>query len=156
VDNKAVINEDKCVGCGRCIGVCPKDAVRTKWDEANSVLNKKIAEYSLAVLKDRPHFHICLAMDISPLCDCVSGNDLAIIPDVGLFASFDPVALDVACADMCNKMPVMPGSALDELHSHDHHDHFNALHPETSWFDCVNHAEKIGLGNKAYELIQID
>ena len=31
-----------------------------------------------------------------------------------MFASFDPVALDVACADACNRMPVMPGSLLDE------------------------------------------
>ena len=157
-DKKAAIDENKCVGCGRCIGVCPKDAVKTKWDEANSVLNKKIAEYSLAVLKDKPHFHICLAMDISPYCDCHSENDVAIIPDVGIFASFDPVALDVACADMCNEMPVLPGSMLaeaDHNHAHDH-DHFTHMHPGTSWDDCVSHAEKLGIGTKAYELITME
>ena len=157
-DKKAFIDENKCVGCGRCIGICPKDAVKTKWDEANSVLNKKIAEYSLAVLKDRPHFHISLAMDISPYCDCHSENDLAIIPDVGIFASFDPVALDVACADMCNKAPVIPGSMLDDgghKHTPDH-DHFNHMHPGTSWEDCVSHAEKLGIGKQAYELVTVE
>ena len=64
-----------------------------------------MAEYSLAVLKDRPHFHISLIMDVSPFCDCHAENDIAIVPDVGMFASFDPVALDVACADAVNKQP---------------------------------------------------
>ncbi len=45
-------------------------------------------------------------MDVSPFCDCHAENDIAIVPDVGMFASFDPVALDVACADAVNKQPV--------------------------------------------------
>ena len=97
-DKKAFIDETKCVGCGRCIGVCPVDAVANHCDESNDILNKKIAEYSLAVLKDRPHFHISFVVDVSPYCDCHAENDLPIVPDVGMFASFDPVALDVACA----------------------------------------------------------
>ena len=154
---KAVLDDNTCVGCGRCLAMCPADAIRTKWDESNSVLNKKIAEYTWAVLEGRPHFHINLVMDISPLCDCLSGNDMAIIPDVGLFASFDPVALDVASADACNKMPVMPGSALAEVscEEHDHDDHFNLMHPETSWMDCVDHAEKLEIGTKSYEIVEV-
>ena len=42
----AYIDHNKCVGCGRCIGVCPVDAVNPANDEANDILNKKIAEYS--------------------------------------------------------------------------------------------------------------
>ena len=41
-------------------------------------------------------------------------NDVPIVPDVGMFASFDPVALDVACADAVNRQPVNPGSILAE------------------------------------------
>ncbi len=98
-DKKASIDQNKCVGCGRCIGVCPKDAVCASNDESNDILNRKIAEYSLAVVKDRPHFHISLVIDVSPNCDCHAENDIPIVPDVGMFASFDPVALDRACAD---------------------------------------------------------
>ena len=153
-DKKASINHDCCAGCGRCIGVCPVDAVRSADDESNDILNCKIAEYSLAVLKDRPAFHISLVCDVSPNCDCHGENDMPIVPDVGMFASFDPVALDIACADAVNKMPVIAGSLLDEQ-EHVHHDHFKDTHPETNWMSCIDHAVKLGLGSKEYELVEI-
>ena len=154
VDHKASIDHDKCVGCGRCIGVCPMDAVCPAQDESNDILNCKIAEYSKAVVSGRPQFHINLVIDVSPYCDCHAENDVPIVPDVGMFASFDPVALDQACADAVNRQPVMPGSHLDEV-AHDHHDHFTPSSPATNWKSCLEHAEKIGLGSREYELIKI-
>lgn len=159
-EKKASINHDKCVGCGRCIGVCPKDAVLAASDEANDILNCKIAEYSKAVIGDRPAFHISLVMDVSPNCDCHAENDLPIVPDVGMFASFDPVALDKACADAVNAQPVIHGSVLDEHVKEQeeesrHHDHFHMSHPDTNWESCIAHAKKIGLGTDEYELIVV-
>ena len=153
-DGKAEIDHNKCVGCGRCIGICPMDAIRAANDESNDILNCKIAEYSKAVLADRPHFHISLVIDISPNCDCHSENDIPIVPDVGMFASFDPVALDVACADAVNRQPVISDSQLAHM-PHVHHDHFTDSAPQTNWKTCVEHAEKIGIGTREYELIEI-
>ena len=157
-DGKYTIDHNKCVGCGRCIGECPKDAVVPANDEHAEVLNYKIAEYTKAVIDGRPNFHINLVMDISPNCDCHAENDMPIVPDVGMFASYDPVALDTACADAVNKMPVLPGSWLDdnirEL-EHEHGDHFHMAHPNTNWRACVEHGEKLGIGVQEYELITI-
>ena len=156
-DKKMFIDHDKCVGCGRCLGICPTDAIRPADDESNDILNCKIAEYTKAVVAGRPNFHINLVMDVSPFCDCHSENDVPIVPNVGMFASFDPVALDVACADAVNKMPVYVGSRLDDhMHAdHDHGDHFHINHPETNWRSCVEHAEKLGIGQQAYELVTV-
>lgn len=153
-EKKAFIDENMCVGCGRCIGVCPVDAVANHCDESNDILNKKIAEYTLAVVKDRPHFHISLVVDVSPYCDCHAENDVPIVPNVGMFASFDPVALDMACADAVNRQPVMAGSVLSER-EHCHHDHFTDVHPETNWMVALEHAEKLGIGTREYNLITI-
>ena len=153
-DRKASIDHSKCVGCGRCIGVCPMDAVKPANDESNDILNCKIAEYALAVVKDRPCFHISLVMDVSPNCDCHGENDVPIVPNVGMFASFDPVALDMACADAVNRQPVINGSVLSER-EHCHHDHFTDTHPETNWMVSIEHGEKIGLGSREYELIEV-
>ena len=159
-DKQAQIDYARCVGCGRCIGVCHVNAIGAAWDESNDILNKKIAEYSWAVLHDRPHFHISLVVDVAPFCDCHAENDVPIIPDIGMFASFDPVALDMACADMANQAPVISGSYLAEQLQNQgcdcgKQDHFRATHPETNWQVCLEHAEKIGIGTKGYELIEI-
>ena len=108
------------------------------------------------MVQHRPNFHISLVIDISPNCDCHDENDAPIIPDVGMFASFDPVALDQACADACNNMPVLPKSQLaDNLAAPgvcSCGDHFIDSAPTTDWRVCLEHAEKIGLGNREYEL----
>ncbi len=159
IDKKASINQNKCVGCGRCVAVCPKDAIAANFSNSIPMLNKKMAEYSLAVCNDRPCFHISLICDVSPNCDCHAENDIPIIPDVGMLASFDPVALDVACADLCNRMPVIQNSILDEniknCDTHADEDHFHMTHPDTDWKTCIEHCVKIGLGSKEYELIKI-
>ena len=155
-NGKAHIDHDKCVGCGRCIAVCPKDAVRINWDETTANLNCKIAEYTKAVVDGRPCFHISLVIDVSPNCDCRPENDMAIVPNVGMFASFDPVALDMACVDAVNAQTPLRGSAADDAHAKAHvHDHFQRLHPDTNWRSCLEHGEKIGIGTREYELIKI-
>ena len=111
-DRKASIDHDKCVGCGRCLAVCPKDAIDAKENDSIAMLNYKMAEYAAAVCKDRPCFHISLICDVSPNCDCHAENDIPIIPNVGMLASFDPVALDKACADLCNQMTPISESIL--------------------------------------------
>ena len=154
VDHKCTIDHDKCVGCGRCIGVCPKDAICTTDDETNEILNKKTVEYAWAVLHDRPQFHISLVVDVSPFCDCHAENDLPIVPNIGMFASFDPVALDQACADAVLAQDVLPGSLLDgKVKRGD--DYFTALFPECHWHAIIEHGKKMGLGTDQYELITV-
>lgn len=149
---KANINHDKCVGCGRCIGSCNFNAIGNEDSSNNHMLNAKMAEYSKAVLDGRPNFHISIVNQVSPYCDCHGENDAAVVPDIGIFASFDPVALDKACIDAVNAAPVIQTSVLGDA-AHEHHDHFTDIHPTTDWRSQIAHAEKIGLGNGEYELI---
>lgn len=152
-NGKAVIDQGLCVGCGRCLTHCPTHAVFAAEDATANSLNCKMAEYTKAVVDGRSQFHISLVLDVSPLCDCYATNDTPIVEDVGMFASFDPVALDQACADAVNALCPASNSQL-EAHTCDH-DHFRHLHPDTDWEGCLNHCEKIGVGTRAYELITI-
>ena len=156
-EGKAVIDHNKCVGCGRCIGICNFDAIKSPNDESADILNKKMAEYALAVVKDRPQFHISLICDVSPNCDCHAENDAPIVPNIGMLASFDMVALDKACADLVNKQEVFQNSALGEniKKKVEGHDHFHINHPDTNWESQIEHGEKIGLGSSEYELIEM-
>lgn len=170
-DHTMFIDHSKCAGCGRCIAICPKDAIAAPFDNPSEILNCRIDEYAKAVVSGRPCFHIALICDVSPDCDCHSENDIPVIPDIGMLASFDPVALDRCCVDLCMKAPIVPTSVIGEhgSHSHDKHsdcchghegesggsDPFTLTHPDTEWQSGLKYAEEIGLGTNSYEMITV-
>lgn len=159
VKKKMTVNTDKCLGCGRCVGACNFDAIRFENFHAAELLNLRMSEYAKAVLDGRPNFHISLITDVSPYCDCHCENDAPILPDIGMFASFDPVALDQACADACLAAKPLPGSHLADVMAapgfRDKYDHFLNSMPNCEWRSCLEHAEKIGVGTREYELIEM-
>ena len=155
---KAEIDYEKCVGCGQCIAVCQYNAAQVVWDGAADIACCKVAEYTMAALKNKTHFHVSFIMDISPDCDCWSCNDAPIVPNIGIAASFDPVALDKACADMVTAAAANIGSCLNvsEHGMLQGKDKFKLVHPGTEWKVTLTHAEKIGLGRMEYELITVE
>ena len=156
---KMSINMENCVGCGRCIGACNFDAIDFVDNAATKVLNCRMAEYTKAVVDGRPHFHISLIVDVSPNCDCHAENDAPILPNIGMFASFDPLALDQACVDACLKAEPLPNSQLadnmKQADFYDHHDHFENTTVNSEYKTCLAHAEKIGLGSREYEIVTV-
>ena len=161
-DGKASIDQNKCAGCGRCLGACSKNAIENNWSSSNESLNCKIAEYTKAVLDGRPHFHISVVNQVSPHCDCHNESDAAVVPDIGIFAGFDPVALDKACIDAVNAAPGIQASLLGDskrsrgaASASGPEDHFSVIHPKTDWRGQISHAEKIGLGSGQYELVMV-
>ena len=153
-DHKARIDHDLCAGCGRCIGVCNFDAISNAFDAESTILNERMAEYTKAVIQNRPHFHVSIVNQVSPYCDCHAENDAAVVPDIGMFAGFDPVALDHACIDAVNAAPAISTSVLGQC-AHEHNDHFTDIHPKTNWRSQIEHARKIGIGNVDYELVTV-
>lgn len=152
----AAIDQGRCVGCGRCIGNCGFDAITVKFEAAPAVVVEKMVEYAEAVCASKPCFHISIAADVSPSCDCGDMNDLPIIPNVGMFASLDPVALDKAVLDMCNAQPILPGSMAEgNGRRRMSGSVFEAAHPETDSSTEFAHARRIGFGSVEYELVKV-
>ena len=156
---KMHVNAENCVGCGRCLGACNFDAIRFVNDAATKELNCRMAEYAKAVVDGRPNFHISLIVDVSPYCDCHGENDAPILPNVGMLVSFDPLALDQACADLCLKQQPLPNSVLSDNMKKadfcDRHDHFENTTVDSEYKSCLEHGEEIGLGSREYELIEM-
>ena len=159
VKKKMTINTENCVGCGRCLGACNFNAIEFSNWSASEELNCRMAEYTKAVIDGRPSFHISLIVDVSPNCDCHCENDAPILPNIGMLASFDPLALDQACVDACMAATPLANSQLSNNMAKsdfiDHYDHFTNSTPESEWRTCLNHAEKIGIGSREYDLIVI-
>jgi uncharacterized protein len=152
---KAVINYELCIGCGQCVAVCQYNAAQVVWNESRSE-EQKISEYTMAVLKGKKHFHINFVMNVSPNCDCWSNNDSAIVHDIGILASFDPVAIDVASVNLVNQANPTKDSSVDTPSYTPGADKFKFLHPNTNWQTGINHAVTIGLGSSEYEMIMVE
>ncbi|MBN1102477.1 MAG: DUF362 domain-containing protein [Deltaproteobacteria bacterium] len=155
-DKKAGIDPRKCVGCGECILICPNQAIDIQWNADAVLFQKKMAEYMYGVLKNKQGKAAFLNFltDISPACDCYGHNDAPIVHNLGIMASTDPVAIDQASVDMVNRQVGLEGTSLS-THKGAGQDKFRGMYPRVDWGVQLGHAEKIGLGSRRYELVNI-
>jgi len=138
----AFIVDEKCIGCGECLVVCPEGAVKMQWDEDVIRIQQKMAGYAASVRRLFDGRLACLnfLLRMTKNCDCMSKDEPAIVKDIGILGSRDPVAVDKASIDLIN-----------EKHGRD-------LFRETwnvDWRVQLRHAQELGAGNQSYELIEI-
>ncbi len=154
---KAVLDENRCVGCGRCITVCEPQAIRIQWNEESALVMKKMAEYSLGAIsgKEKKRLYVNFITQVSPSCDCYGHSDAPIVPDIGILAATDPVALDQACADLVNQSRGLPDTAMTTAHEPGC-DKFRGVYPKIDWEVQLEHGEKVGLGQREYELVKLE
>ncbi len=136
----AVIDPEKCIGCGECLAVCQFDAVKIAWDEDTANLQKKVAEYCLAILEDKRHksAFFNFLTHITRHCDCMDKPFKPDISDIGIVVSRDPVAVEKATVDIINE--------------HTGKDYFRHIWPKIDYTVQLEHAHEIGLGNLDYDL----
>jgi uncharacterized Fe-S center protein len=144
------------VGCGECILICPNKAIDIQWNADTALFQKKMVEYTYAVLKNkngRAGFMNFLTQ-ISPACDCYGHSDAPIVQDLGIMASRDPVAIDQASADMVNGHIALESSCL-KSHMGPGEDKFRGIYPNIDWTVQLQYAQDIGLGRREYDLVAI-
>ncbi|MFC1559558.1 DUF362 domain-containing protein [Candidatus Margulisiibacteriota bacterium] len=153
VNEKAIIDQKKCIGCGECVASCNYDAIAISWAGAPDSIQEKIAEYFYGIWKDKKGkmAYFNYVIEVSPNCDCYDWNDPPIVQDIGVLASFDPVAIDQAGADLVNDSPWDKNSKFKS----DRPDKFKSIYPSIDWSVQLKHAEKIGLGSREYQLIKV-
>ena len=156
IDEKAKIDRKKCVGCGECIVICPNQAIQIQWNQAIPVFLENMVEYTAGVLKGKKGSATFLNFitQVSPACDCYAHNDAPIVPDIGIVASNDPVAIDQASADLVNQAEGLKSSCLT-TNFEPGKDKFRAIYPNVDWEIQLEYAQTIGLGTRDYELVSI-
>lgn len=88
--------------------------------------------------------YISVANNLSVDCDCDSAPEDPKMGDIGILASLDPVALDMACTDL-----VRASEDHGKIHLIERIDSRHGMH-------TLEHAEAIGLGTRQYELVALD
>lgn len=155
-DKKASIDGNTCIGCGECIHVCPSKAIEIRWNESPDMLQKKMVEHALGVLKgkEKKCLFLNFVMQVSPACDCYPHSDAPIVRDIGILASTDPVAIDAASCDMVNNEESIPNTAIKHILGKGE-DKWRAIYPSIDWSIQLDHAEKIGLGERTYNIVKV-
>ena len=152
---KAGINPEKCAGCDRCVSLCRENAIKIKYNSTAPMVMKKMCEFALGAIKgkEKKSLYLNFITQVSPDCDCFSHADAPIVNDIGICASSDPVALDQACADLVNAAQGNRNTALQSGFEPGG-DKFRGVHPDIDWEVQLEHAEKIGVGKRSYELVK--
>jgi len=141
VKNKVRIDNGKCMGCGECILYCNFGALSIEWSKLAESEQEKLIEYAFGVLKNKKAIFINFLNFVTRLCDCCATSGSPVVPDIGILASSDPVAIDAASVDLVNETGKR--------------DVFRELYPGKDWEFQLNYAQKLGMGTRNYELVKI-
>ena len=144
VDGVAEIDGTACIGCGECIAVCRDDAVSFGWGVMGTELQQRVAEHAAGIVLSKPGriAFVTAVMAVTKDCDCLGLDQPPLLPDIGLLASLDPVALDRATLDLIHDRA---GRTLESM-----------SYPRVQAFEQLRHAERLGIGDAEYQLIEVE
>jgi len=153
---KSVIDRELCIGCFECMHACPEHAIDIDWETEIPQFMERLAEYAYGAVieKENKVGYMNFLLRITPDCDCFPFSDAPMVPDIGILASKDPVAIDAASFDLVNQQVGHPDSLLT-AHHHKGGDKFKGVHPQTDGYRQVRYGEELGMGRSAYKLIKI-
>ena len=157
-DGKAKVENVKCIGCGECKTVCPVPCITMGVNDSDlGEFVHRMTEYAYGVVRQKSGkiAFINFVMNITPGCDCCGWSDSFLVPDVGIMASFDPVALDKACADKVNAQQGNLDSVLEKASLAPGGDKFKGAHRGIPWEIQIEYGEALGLGTKNYKIVEV-
>jgi uncharacterized Fe-S center protein len=156
VEKKSTIDTNLCIGCFECMTVCPSHAIEVDWGSEIPLFIERLIEYAYGAVqgKEGKVGYISFLTRITPDCDCVPWSDASIVPDIGILASMDPVAIDAAARDLVNQQQGYKESFLT-AHLHPGEDKFSGMRPKTDGPRQLQYAEELGMGSRDYELVQL-
>ncbi len=151
------VDHEKCIRCQGCAEVCEEGAILAKWTSSKD-LSERFVDCARAVLElvGRENVrYVNFLLDITPHCDCCPFSDNAIVPDLGILASEDILAIDKASVDMVNEAPMLPNSMATPKEFHDE-DKFHSIFEWTRAKYQLEAAEKLQLGSMKYDIIKVE
>lgn len=156
VENTSIIEKEICIGCFECASACSLNAIEINWDTEIVPFMERMTEYAYGAVKGKENKcgYVNFLMNITPDCDCFGFSDAPIVPDIGILASKDPVALDKASYDLVNQSVGIQGTQLKE-NLESGCDKFKGLRHNTEGYIQISYAEELGMGSADYELVEI-
>ncbi len=155
-DKKITIFDHCCKYCMHCQNACPVGAISIDnsgyrhFQHGMALTTKQV----LKNFKKDSVFYITVLLHITPFCDCWGFTTPAIVPDIGILASDNIVAIEKASLDLIKAEKFIPGSLPHPLKLTGSGHLFQQLHGKDPYIQ-VEECIKIGLGSEKYILQNI-
>ena len=130
---------------GKCLIHTDGASSSSPWGGDTSAFQECMAEAAKSVVDavEGNMLFVNVMNNLSVDCDCNGSPAPTRMADIGILASADPVALDQACVDLIYSSDDDSADLIERIESR------GGEH-------TLEHAEKIGLGSRAYQLVEID
>ena len=145
-----------CVYCQHCVNACPNKAI-TLDPEGFQYFQEGMALCTKIVLDTFDPAHtlfVNMLLNLTMLCDCWGFSTMPLVPDIGILASTDLVAIEQASLDLIRTEDLLPG-ALPADRALVEGDHLLERVHGVNPFVQVRALERHGLGSTRYELHEV-
>jgi len=156
-DEKYSIFYHHCTYCQHCVKVCPTQAIKLDdnqykdFQTGMAICTKTVLE----TFEPGNVYYINFLTDITALCDCWGLTTPSLVPDIGVMASSDIVAIERASIDAI-KVENLLQSGVPKNHKLSGNGHlFEQLHSKSP-FVQLEELERFGLGTQEYEIVSVD
>lgn len=157
--NQLHLHMEQCNQCGRCLKVAPVGSLKIDplnfhtFQEAMAIS----VDVTLSTFAREKIVNLSLATHMTPVCDCFGFTSMQVLPDAGVFGSDDIVAIDQAALDITGQTKLIEENLPTSMEVHTREGHpFRWLHgPLKDPYKVLEYAEKLGLGSRQYELIDV-
>ena len=155
-DGKISFDDHACKYCMHCQLACPKKAITIdqrgyRWFQHGMALAVREA---LETFQPGCVLYVTVLLQITPFCDCWGFTTPAIVPDVGIVAADDIVAVDTAALDLIRAEDFIEGSLPPPLSRSGDGHLFQQVHGKDPYIQ-IEECLKLGLGEKEYRLSRL-
>lgn len=157
-DGRLEIFDHHCRYCMHCVTACPVGAITIHDTGLRAFQNgmARVTKACLDLFEPGRVLHINYVMNVTPFCDCWGFTSPSIVPDIGILASTDIVSVEQASIDMIRTEDFIPGSLPHPLEVRDVEGHlFQKIHAKDPYLQ-VEEAERVGLGERTYEIEEVE
>ncbi len=145
-----------CTYCQHCVEVCPNNAI-TLTNSSFVDFQKGMAIATEEVLKTfnkKNVYYINVLLNITMLCDCWGMSTPSLVPDIGIMASEDMVAIEKASLDMIKVQDILPNSLPVGRELREGKHLFEKIFGKDP-YGQISELENKGLGNSKYSIEEV-
>ena len=152
-EGKYKMNFHHCTLCQHCVKVCPTGALTMNatnykdFQTGMAIATKRVLES----FDENSVFYINFLVNITAICDCWGFTLPAMVPDIGITASNDMVAIDKACLDLIKPEDVIMSGIPQGMELRESGHLFERLHGKDPFIQ-LRELEKLGVGTQEYTL----